>query len=51
MRLSDQYAEVRQAAATRSASSTIRDALEKAANGDANGRVQVLAAEALKQLK
>jgi hypothetical protein len=52
--LYDQYAEVRQAAATALGElrdPAARDALQRAESGDANGRVQVLAAEALKKLK
>jgi hypothetical protein len=52
--LFDQYAEVRQVAATALGElrdPAGRDALQKASTGDANGRVQVLAAEALKRLK
>jgi hypothetical protein len=52
--LHDQYADVRQAAAMALGElrdPAGRDALERAASGDANGRVQVLAAEALKRLK
>ena len=52
--LYDKYGEVRQAAAT--ALGNLRDpaarpALQKAESGDADGRVQVLAADALKKLK
>jgi hypothetical protein len=52
--LFDQYPEVRQVAATALGDlhdPAGRDALEKASTGDANGRVQVLASQALKQLK
>jgi hypothetical protein len=52
--LLDQYAEVRQAAATALGElrdPAGRDALERASKGDANGRVQVLAADALKKLR
>ena len=52
--LFDQYPEVRQVAATALGDlhdPAGRDALQKASTGDANGRVQVLASQALKQLK